>query len=294
MLVRTKESANVGAAARAMLNFGLDDLWLVAPRCRIDHRAYALASHAEEVLKSATVVDDLGEALVGRSLVAGTSARPRKAENYVVRSPRVAAPELDLSSAVLFGPEDHGLSNEELTVCQLHIVIPTLDFSSLNLAQAVLVVAYEAAVAARVRTEVGAPGAAQQPRELASATRDQVEGFYGQLEELMLLIGYTDVRRKPGIMRLFRGLIDRAGPTAHELAALRGLVSQARWAARLEPSHLPGRDATGGGEVDSDRDADGNHEQWMRSEVARAVKSLDEGSYSELTTAEIEQMAEEE
>src|SRR5690606_37863173 len=145
VLVRTKESANVGAAARAMLNFGLSDLWLVAPRCRIDNRAYALASHAEEVLKTATTVDDLSEALAGRTLVAGTSARPRKAENYLVRSPREAAPQLGAGSAVLFGPEDHGLSNDELTLCQLHVVIPTRDFSSLNLAQAVLVVAYEAA-----------------------------------------------------------------------------------------------------------------------------------------------------
>ncbi|HET8986321.1 MAG TPA: RNA methyltransferase [Trueperaceae bacterium] len=247
MLVRTKESANVGAAARAMLNFGLTDLWLVAPRCRIDHRAYALASHAEDVLKEATIVDELGDALVGMNLVAGTSARPRRAENYVVRSPREAAPELGGGSAVLFGPEDHGLSNEELTLCQVHVVIPTLDFSSLNLAQAVLVVAYEAALAAERPVGERSPATAAPTADLLPATRDQVEGFYGQLEEAMLLIGYTDQRRKPGIMRLFRGLFDRAAPTAHELAALRGLVSQASWAARLEPDRLPGR---------SDRDPD--------------------------------------
>ena len=245
MLVRTKESANVGAAARAMLNFGLTDLWLVAPRCRIDHRAYALASHAEEVLKSATVVDDVTDALVGRSLVAGTSARPRRAENYVVRSPRQAAPLLGADSAVLFGPEDHGLSNEELTLCQLHVVIPTLDFSSLNLAQAVLVVAYEAALAAEEGAEEKQSGP-EAPHEVpAVATRDQVEGFYQQLEQVMLLIGYTDQRRKAGIMRLYRGLIDRAEPTAHELAALRGLVSQVSWAAKLDPSSLPGARDTG-------------------------------------------------
>ena len=240
VLVRTKESANVGAAARAMLNFGLTDLWLVAPRCRIDHRAYALASHAEDVLKRATIVDDLGDALVGTSLVAGTSARPRRAENYVVRSPREVAPDLGSGSAVLFGPEDHGLSNDELTLCQVHVVIPTQDFSSLNLAQAVLVVAYEAALAAARQAGEQQEATAAPPAELAPATRDQVEGFYRQLEDAMLLIGYTDERRKPGIMRLFRGLFDRATPTAHELAALRGLVSQASWAARLEPDRLPG------------------------------------------------------
>lgn len=246
VLVRTKESANVGAAARAMLNFGLSDLWLVAPRCRIDNRSYALASHAEEVLKNATVVDELGDALIGRNLVAGTSARPRRAENYVVRSPRQAASELGARSAVLFGPEDHGLSNEELTLCQLQIVIPTLDFSSLNLAQAVLVVAYEAALASSGRPEEVRRDPESAHGEAAAATRDQVEGFYQQLEEMMLLIGYTDQRRKAGIMRLYRGLLDRALPTGHEMAALRGLVSQARWAAKLEPGLLPGEGDSGG------------------------------------------------
>ena len=246
VLLRTKESANVGAAARAMLNFGLTDLWLVAPRCKIDHRAYALASHAEDVLKAATVVDDVGEALGGRSLVAGTSARPRKADNYLVRSPREAASELIPGSAVLFGPEDHGLSNEELTLCQLQIVIPTLDFSSLNLAQAVLVVAYEAALASSGRPEEVRRDPESAHGEAAAATRDQVEGFYQQLEEMMLLIGYTDQRRKAGIMRLYRGLLDRALPTGHEMAALRGLVSQARWAAKLEPGLLPGEGDSGG------------------------------------------------
>lgn len=234
VLVRTKESANVGAAARAMLNFGLRDLWLVAPRCRIDHRSYALASHAEDVLRGATVVDGLDDALAGVTVVAGTSARLRKAENYVVRSPREAAPVLGTGAAVLFGPEDHGLSNDELTRCQLHVVIPTVDFSSLNLAQAVLVVAYELALArhegqvARVGDEAGPSEAARH----GAATRDQMERFYDQLAETMLLIGYTDPHRKAGIMRLFRGLVDRAAPDARELAALRGLASQASWAAR--------------------------------------------------------------
>lgn len=254
MLLRTKESANVGAAARAMLNFGLTDLWLVAPRCRIDHRAYALASHAEDVLKAATVVDTLADALAGITLVAGTSARPRKAENYVVQSPRQAAARLGTGSAVLFGPEDHGLSNDELTRCQFQVVIPTADFSSLNLAQAVLVVAYEVAQATLAGVpEIlsGSPGgpvrlanhhdtAFQPPASVTGgrppATRDQMERFYRQLEETMLLIGYTDRKRKAGIMRKFRGIIDRATPDAHELAALRGLASQTSWAAKQPPS----------------------------------------------------------
>ncbi len=242
VLVRTKESANIGAAARAMLNFGLTDLWLVAPRCKIDHRSYALASHAAEVLDGATVVDQLDAAIADRETVFGTSARVRAADNYIVHSPRTAARVLVGSSAVLFGPEDHGLSNDELTRCQAQIVIPTQDFSSLNLAQAVLVIAYELGVRklAGGLDSHAAPPPAELPSEHAPAERAQVEGFYGQLAETLLHIGYTDPDRLPGVLRLYRGLIDRARPSAHDLAALRGLLRQARWAADQPPEKVPG------------------------------------------------------
>ncbi|MFA5551733.1 MAG: RNA methyltransferase [Trueperaceae bacterium] len=255
VLVSTKESANVGAAARAMLNFGLRDLWLVAPRCRLDHRAYALASHAAEVLDNATVVQSLDEAIADRTTVLGTSARGRAADNFLVLSPRSAARELDAHAAVLFGPEDHGLSNEHLTRCQGQIVIPTLDFSSLNLAQAVLVVAYELGSAQAdmadepaknlnavmtPTSEAGPPGLAGLPEGHEPAKRDQLEGFYTQLAHTLVHIGYTDERRLPGILRLYRGLIDRARPSAHDLAALRGMLRQTLWAADQPPENVPG------------------------------------------------------
>jgi len=246
VLVRTKDSANVGAAARAMRNFGLDDLWLVAPRCRIDERARALASHAEELLEKARVVATLDEALAGVRTVAGTSARPRRAPSYRVATPREAAPLLGDGTAVLFGPEDHGLANEELTRCQLHLAIPTAEFSSLNLAQAVLVVAYEAWQARR-GVEGGAGSAPEAPLAVgrggrtgeAPASRDQLERFYAQLEDVLLRIGYTDAPRAPSVMRMLRAVFDRADLSAHELSALRGLASQARWAADQPPERLP-------------------------------------------------------
>lgn len=261
VLVRTKDAANVGAAARAMKNFGLDELVLVAPRCRIDHRAEALASHAEDVLHAARVVETLDEAIAGTRLVMGTSARERAAANYPVLEPRQAAPHLTEGTAVLFGPEDHGLANEELTRCQAHVVIPTAGYASLNLAQAVVVLAYEVALATRAgdgateaadegadeaaagaRTPsaaVGAPAPPVAPPEDAP-TRDQMERFYAQLEGTMLHIGYTDPPRAPSVLRMYRGVFDRASLTAHELAALRGLVSQARWAADQAPDRVPG------------------------------------------------------
>jgi len=269
VLVRTKESANVGSVARAMLNFGLHDLWLVAPRCRIDRRSYDLATHAEAILENAKVVDSLEEAIGDTTVAFGTSARPRRAENYPLFTPRTAAPRLKAGTAVVFGPEDHGLANDELTRCQAQIIVPTVDFASLNLAQAVLVVAYEYAQAAGGAPAQAAGGAPAQaaggaPPQAAGgahavgafgedatsvanagphhapATRDQLERFYAQLQALMLKIGYTDDRRAPGIVRVYRGLIDRAEPTAHEVAALRGLLSQASWAADQPPDHFRG------------------------------------------------------
>ncbi|MFO7545473.1 MAG: RNA methyltransferase [Trueperaceae bacterium] len=244
VLVRTKAAANVGAAARAMKNFGLDELVLVAPRCRIDHRAEALASHADDVLHAARVVGTLEEAIAGTTLVMGTSARDRAAENYPVVEPRAAAPLLTDGTAVLFGPEDHGLANDELTRCQAQVVIPTLGYSSLNLAQAVVVLVYEVALATRARSAEGASGkdavAPALPTGKDAATRDQMERFYAQLEAAMLHIGYTDPRRAASVMRMYRGIFDRTSVTAHELAALRGLVSQAAWAANQRPEGVPG------------------------------------------------------
>lgn len=238
VLVGTKESANVGGVARAMLNFGLRDLWLVAPRCRIDDRAYALASHAGEVLDGATVVDSLSEAIADRDVVLGTSARSRAAENYRVVNPREAGSILSGASAVLFGPEDHGLSNEDLTRCQAQIVIPTRGIASLNLAQAVLVIAYEHSMC---QSSQALPVPRTKRAEVVTpANRGQVEGFYRQLSDTLLHIGYTDHDRLPGVLRIFRGIFDRAALTVHDLAALRGLARQAKWAADQPPEHVPG------------------------------------------------------
>ncbi|MEM6431054.1 MAG: TrmH family RNA methyltransferase, partial [Deinococcota bacterium] len=143
VLVRPKKSANIGAAARGMKNFDFKELYIVAPRCKLDANAYALASHAADVLDEAVICDSLPEALASCQLALGTTARSRVAEDpvYTPREATQAFPHN--ATALVFGPEDFGLSNEDLQHCQAYITIPTGDYASLNLAQAVHVMAYE-------------------------------------------------------------------------------------------------------------------------------------------------------
>lgn len=234
VLVRPKAAENVGAAARAMKNFGLRELVLVAPRCRIDRSARALASHAGDVLDEARIVGDLDAALAGTRWAVGTSARPRASEAVREHAPDEGLATLPAEGgALVFGPEDHGLANDELDRCQALIRIPTAAYASINLAQAVNLLSYRWFVTRR--------GGARPEKPPEAAERDQMERMYGQLVELWHLIGYTDPQREAATLRLFRGLLDRARPTRRELAALRGLISQAAWAAERDPQQLPGR-----------------------------------------------------
>ena len=231
VLVRPKESANVGAAARAMKNFGLGELWLVAPRCRLDRRAYALASHAGDVLDAAREVGSLDEALAGRRHAIGTTARHRL-EGFEIQAPREGLAALpDEDAALVFGPEDTGLERAELERCQAVLRIPTAEYASLNLAQAVNVVLYE-------RFLRGA-GPATVPAE-PPAPREAVEAMVAHLRELLLRIGYTDAQRERSALHNFRRLFERARPSAREVALLRGLFRQAGWAAEQPPERLPG------------------------------------------------------
>lgn len=223
VLVRSKDPANVGASARAMKNFGLAELYLVAPQRKLSRHAYALASHAEDVLDAAVICDTVAEALTGCTLALGTTARPRAAEAHVY-TPREAATALPREgAAVLFGPEDYGLSNDDLRHCQGYIRIPTAAYASLNLAQAVQLVAYEWFVA-------GDRAVTVTPSE--PAPREVLEGMYAHLLETLHHIGYTDAQREVSADRLFRGIFDRARLNEREVVALRGPWRQVLWATR--------------------------------------------------------------
>lgn len=256
VLVGSKDSANVGSAARAMKNFGLSELYLAAPRCRIDDRAFALASHAADVLEAAVITPTVSEALSGCTYVVGTTSRSRTSERNIVLEPREALARLPHGEAALmFGPEDTGLVNRDLDLCQAFVTIPTSDYASINLAQAVNILAYEWFVQQQATAAAAAGDAASRvpagdTSRTTPAPRQELERMYAQLLEVLHYIGYTDSHRAAGVEHMFRRLFDRTEPSVNEVAALRGIWRQAKWAADQEPELIPGRHTigeTGGG-----------------------------------------------
>ena len=230
VLVRPKDPANVGSSARAMKNFGLSELHLVSPQRPLNRHAYALASHAGDVLDGAVICETVADAVKDCTLVLGTTARPRDSDMRVY-TPREAAETLPREGvAVLFGPEDYGLSNEDLRHCQGYIQIPTAEYASLNLAQAAQLVAYEWFVAVGQETRVVT-------REVAP--RERLEGLYAQLLSMLHTIGYTDAQREASADAMFRAIFDRAELNEREVAALRGVWRQVLWAVENKPGTNP-------------------------------------------------------
>ncbi len=213
--------------ARAMKNFGLGELVLVAPACPLDEEAYRLAAHAGEILDGARVVADLHEALHGARLVVGTTARVRERYPGLVLGPREAAYKIGEVSrlgdvALLFGRENFGLFNQELDRCQYIVRIPAdPQHTSLNLAQAVLLIAYELRLARL--------GTIESNRE-QQADVDELEHFFLDLEAYLAEVGYADSLRMETVMRGFRRIYHKAALSAREVRQLRGVLRQSRWA----------------------------------------------------------------
>lgn len=223
VLVGTSHAGNIGAAARAMKTMGLSRLVLVAPRGFPSAEATARAAGADDVLAGAAVVQRLEDAVSDRALVLGTSARSRHLQ-WPELTPREAA-ERALArrpSAIVFGRERSGLSNEELDRCQALIRIPTAaDYASLNLAAAVQLLAYELRLAALASMSASA----QQVVDPETVTHGELEGFYAHLDEVLVSIGYLDPEAPKLLRRRLRRLFNRATPDRAELNILRGILS---------------------------------------------------------------------
>lgn len=223
VLVGTTHPGNIGAVARAMKNMGLADLALVTPRFFPDEQATARASGADSVLQNATVHETLAAAVEDCSFVLGASGRAR-ALSWPTVDPREAAAELLQRAAsgpvaAVFGPEKHGLANEHLDLCDVLMAIPTdPEFSSLNLAMAVQVLAYE------IRMATAEPV----PRLMAEAepaTSGEMEYFYEHLERVLRDIRFLDPDNPRHLMRRLRRLFIRAEPDKNEVNILRGILT---------------------------------------------------------------------
>jgi tRNA/rRNA methyltransferase len=215
---------------------GLTQLVIVNPQCEVlGEEATRMAVHAIDLLQSARIVPDLPTALQGCTRVIATTARDRAIPTQL-ETPRQALPWLVESSqptAIIFGREDSGLTNAELNYAQRYIRIPVGSaYSSLNLAQAVGVCAYELQMCVTATGEDSVPTAPPLPQQLDLAPVELVEGYYQQLETLLLEIGYLLPHTAAHRMEKIRRIYNRSQLSPNDVALLRGMLRQLRWALR--------------------------------------------------------------
>jgi tRNA/rRNA methyltransferase len=261
ILVEAAGALNVGSVARIMKNMELEQLVLVNPRCdRLSDEARQMAVHGVEILENALIVESLPAALAGCQRAIATTARSRTLPTNL-ESPRVAIPWLladKIESALIFGPEERGLSNAELNYAQRFVCIPAnREYPSLNLAQAVAICAYEvyqtsldkaidttdSYVNLQLEEKLDYanfyPNLVDVPGSISSdgsvdrinyASLDALEEYYRHLETVLSQIGYLYPHTAAARMEKFRRLYNRANLSTEEVAMLRGILRQINWA----------------------------------------------------------------
>ena len=225
VLVEPQIPENIGSAARAMNNMGIKKLILVNPKnydlCSIQKTATGSSTH---IIEGIEVCHNLLEALGPFHYVIGTTARIG-ANRPALTTPRPLAQDLISLSyhnkvAILFGPEDRGLSNDHLRLCHTIATIPTAQFSSLNLAQAVMVICYEIFLAS----------GKQNPRVTPRlANKFELEGMYGHLKDVFMKIGFLDPQNPEHWMLNIRRFLSRLPLRAREVKVIRGVCRQIDW-----------------------------------------------------------------
>ena len=231
VLAEPQKSENIGSAARAMANMGLGRLVLVRPRSL--HRELlesTATSHATRVLMNMAIYERLGDALSPYALVVGTTARTGRHRGPFY-TPRQLASSLLTGAAdgraepvaLLFGPERMGLATEDLRLCQKVVRIPTdsPETSSLNLAQAVLLLGYELLLAA---------GSAPEPFSVRPAPQAELTGMYADLKDLLMQIGFLPADNPDHWLMNIKKIFNRSLLTTGECNLWRGVCRQARWA----------------------------------------------------------------
>jgi tRNA/rRNA methyltransferase len=225
ILSGTKHPGNIGSVARAMNNMGLTDLRLAAPRCSVDEEAERMARAGTVVLRRARKFRTLRGAVRGIHLLIGSTAKSGGNRSQC-NAPRGLVPELLAQSerqkvAILFGPEDTGLVDEDLVLCQKIVRIPTSPGGkSINLAQAVMILAYELYLGHLEHEPARVP-------KLASI--EQLEAMFGQLESSLLKIGFLHPQNAAHMMFAIRRIFGRTGLEIQDVGILRGIARQIQW-----------------------------------------------------------------
>ena len=228
VIARPRYPENIGAAARAMCNMGIKKLIVVAPESYDIEKVRKLATHAaSEVVDKIEIFENVREALSPYNYVVGTTAR-LGGERRTISSPSVAAEKLVAISrknrvAVLFGPEDRGLLNDDIRLCHEIVNIPTSDFSSLNVSQAVLIICYELFLSGLKEKPKFAP---------RLATRHELDGMYDQLKEILVRINYINPENPDYWMNKLRHFFTRLELQAREVSIIRGICRQIDWYGR--------------------------------------------------------------
>jgi TrmH family RNA methyltransferase len=233
VLVSPLYGGNIGSVCRMMANMGLNDLAITSPRKVDEQEARMMACSAYEIYKTKKEFNSLAEAVADRTLVAGTSARLGLYRSHS-STPRGIAEEIAGTAqtqkvAIVFGPEDSGLQNEDLSLCTHIIQIPsTKEYTSLNLAQAVAVCCYEIYVAS----------GAFEPSEEKSppATSEFRERMYDIWRDALLEIGFMQDEKADHMMMGLRRVLARGIRTEDDVKIMMGVAKQSVWAAREKGS----------------------------------------------------------
>ncbi|HQT27333.1 MAG TPA: RNA methyltransferase [Burkholderiales bacterium] len=222
VLCRTTHPGNIGAAARAMKTMGLSRLHLVSPKYFPHPEATARASGAEDILEKAVLCETLDEALEGTVLAVAVTARKRDLSHEVYDSRKTSEILLDQAesgeAALVFGTEMSGLTTEEIGKCTIISTIPANPaYSSLNLASAVQIMAYELWMAN--------PREQPSAKEFELASFEEIEHFYRHLEDTMIRTGFLDPDEPKRLMQRMRRLFSRTRLEKTEINILRGILS---------------------------------------------------------------------
>ena len=228
VMVRPHGSGNIGSVARAMKNFGAAELAIVGQARTRSFWARAMAVHGRDVLADARSYDSIRAAISDCALVVGTTCRSGLYRRHS-RTAREAAPEITSAAqkgkvALLFGPEDHGLSNKDLEHCQLLVTIPSHpSYQSLNVAQAAVICLYELYGAALAPAEQGG---------IERAEAEQVERLFDIMRNSLLKIGFLDSENPEHMLLAFRRIFGRAGLEDKDVRILTGMFRQIEWYAK--------------------------------------------------------------